>query len=82
MNLMRKEVLPNRRSKSFSTPGPGCPFCAEAKQDLKERGVSYEEISIEGNPKAVEEVMRLSSGAGIVPILVSGNEVKVGFGGG
>jgi glutaredoxin 3 len=61
---------------------PGCPFCAQAKQDLEERGVLYEEVSIAGNPKAVEEVMRLSSGAGIVPILVSGDEVKVGFGGG
>jgi glutaredoxin 3 len=61
---------------------PGCPFCAQARQDLEERGVSYEEVSIEDNPKAVEEVMRLSSGAGIVPILVSGDEVKVGFGGG
>lgn len=61
---------------------PGCPFCADAKQDLKERGVSYEEISIEGNPKAAEKVMQLSNGAGIVPIMVSGDEVKVGFGGG
>jgi len=61
---------------------PGCPFCAAAKQDLEERGVSYEEISTENNPKVIEEVMRLSNGTGIVPILVSGDEVKVGFGGG
>jgi glutaredoxin 3 len=61
---------------------PGCPYCAAAKQDMEERGVPYEEISTENNPKAVEEVMRLSNGKGIVPILVSGEEVKVGFGGG
>lgn len=61
---------------------PGCRFCAEAKSDLEERGVLYEEISTEGNPKALEEVMRLSGGSGIVPVLVSGDEVKVGFGGG
>jgi len=61
---------------------PGCPFCAEAKQDLEERGVPYKEMSIEGNPKVAEEVMRLSDGKGIVPILVAGEEVKVGFGGG
>ena len=61
---------------------PGCPYCAAARQDLEERGVPYEEISTENNPKAVEEVMRLSNGKGIVPILVSGEEVKVGFGGG
>lgn len=61
---------------------PECPFCAEARKDLEERGVAYEEISIEGNPEALEKVKRLSNGLGIVPILVSGNEVKVGFGGG
>ena len=57
-----------------------CPSCDEAKKDLEERGVPYEEISTVDNPKAVEEVMRLSNGTGIVPIIVSGQEVKVGFG--
>jgi len=61
---------------------PGCPYCAAARDDLEKRGVPYEEISIKDNPKAVAEVMRLSGGKGIVPVLVSGEEVKVGFGGG
>ena len=61
---------------------PGCPYCAAAMQDLEQRGVSYQEVSTENNPKAVEEVKRLSDGQGIVPIMVSGDEVKVGFGGG
>jgi len=59
---------------------PDCPSCTEAKKDLEERGVNYEEISIENNPGAVKEVMRLSNGAGIVPIIVTGQEVKIGFG--
>jgi glutaredoxin len=57
-----------------------CPPCDEAKKDLEERGVPYEEISTENNPGAVEEVMRLSNGTGIVPIIVTGQEVKIGFG--
>ena len=61
---------------------PGCPYCAAARKDLEERGKPYEEISIKDNPKAAAEVMRLSGGKGIVPVLVSGEEVKVGFGGG
>jgi C_GCAxxG_C_C family probable redox protein len=61
---------------------PGCPYCAAAKQDLEERGVTYEELSIQDNPKVAQEVMRLSDGKGIVPILVIGEEIKVGFGGG
>lgn len=61
---------------------PGCPFCAAAMKDLDDRGVSFDEISIENNATAAEEVKRLSNGEGIVPIVVSGDEVKVGFGGG
>jgi C_GCAxxG_C_C family probable redox protein len=61
---------------------PGCPFCTAAKQDLEERGVPYKELSIQDDPKVAQEVMRLSNGKGIVPILVIGEEVKVGFGGG
>ena len=61
---------------------PGCPFCAEAKHDLEERGVTYKEISVEGDSRATEELMRLSNGKGIVPTLVIGEEVRVGFGGG
>jgi C_GCAxxG_C_C family probable redox protein len=61
---------------------PRCPYCAAAKKDMEERGVPYEEISTENNPKAVEEVRRLSGGKSIVPVLVSGEEVKVGFSGG
>jgi C_GCAxxG_C_C family probable redox protein len=61
---------------------PGCQFCAAAKQDLEERGVAYKELSIQDDPKIAEEIMRLSKGEGIVPIMVIGDEVKVGFGGG
>ncbi len=61
---------------------PSCPFCAAAKQDLEERGIPYKELSTQDDPHVVEEVMRLSNGKGIVPILVIGEEVKVGFGGG
>lgn len=60
----------------------GCPYCAAAKQDLEERGIEYEEISIENNPAALAAVMRFTDGQGIVPVLVIDGEVKVGYGGG
>jgi C_GCAxxG_C_C family probable redox protein len=80
--LDKKRSVVRAPQKVVIYTSPGCRYCAEAKRDLEERGVSYEEISTEGNPQAVEIVQRLSSGSGIVPVLVIGDEVKVGFGGG
>jgi len=77
-----KRSIAKTQEKVVIYTAPGCPFCAEARKDLEERGVPYEEMSTAGNPKVMEEVMRLSKGTGIVPIMVSGEEVKVGFGGG
>lgn len=61
---------------------PDCRFCEEAKRDLEERGVPYEEISIENNPKEEKEWMRLAGDNKIVPVLVTDGKVKIGFGGG
>ncbi len=77
----RRNIRKGQRRVTIYTK-PGCPYCAAAKQDLEERGIEYEEISIEDNPAALNEVMRLSDGKGIVPIMVTDGEVKVGFGGG
>jgi len=61
---------------------PDCPYCAAAKQDLEERGVRYQEISTDSGQQVLEEIRRLSKGSNIVPVIVTGEEVKVGFGGG
>lgn len=77
----RRNVTKSRQKAVIYTK-PGCPYCAAAKQDFEERGIEYEEISIENNPAALNAVMRLSEGKGIVPVLIVDGEVKVGFGGG
>lgn len=61
---------------------PGCPYCDAAKKDLEERGVKYEERSTQDGATVVAEIKRLSDGKCIVPVIVTGEEVKVGFGGG
>ena len=80
--------LEERRSTGKAAPkvviytASDCPICAAAKENLEERGIPYEEISIQDDPSAIEVVKRLSNGKGIVPVIVSGDDVKVGFGGG
>lgn len=74
--------IPAEEKKVIIYTKPDCRFCAEAKRDLAERGVPYEEISVENNPEAEKEWRRLAGADKIVPVIVTDGEVKVGFGGG
>ncbi|MBM3154857.1 MAG: hypothetical protein FJ008_05925 [Chloroflexi bacterium] len=77
-----KRNLPRNQQKVVIYTKPGCPYCAAAKQDMEERGVKYEERSSQEGAAVVAEIKRLSGGSGIVPVIVTGDGVKVGFGGG
>ncbi len=59
---------------------PGCPYCAAAKEDLNEKGVTFEERDVTSDPAIKEEAIG-KSGVSAVPIIVRGGEVSVGFGG-
>lgn len=61
---------------------PGCPYCAAALEDLKKRGVSYDEFDVTSSKKNADDALKHSKGQRIVPIIVTGGEVKVGFNGG
>jgi glutaredoxin len=60
---------------------PGCPYCQAAKDDLRQRGVTYREINVAGDERARQEMIALS-GDNMVPVIVEGGKVTVGFGGG
>ncbi|MEW6033705.1 MAG: glutaredoxin family protein [Chloroflexota bacterium] len=60
----------------------GCPFCAAAKEDMKRKGIQYTEINVNIKPEARADVTRLTKGQNIVPVIVEGDKVQVGFGGG
>ena len=61
---------------------PGCAYCQAAKEDLTKRGIKYKEISVPGNPKAQVKLAKLTNGKNIVPVIVDGDSVQVGFKGG
>jgi len=60
---------------------PGCPYCAAAKADFERRGVKFREINAQGDPKALEEMLKLNGGRRNVPTIVEDGKVTVGFGG-
>ncbi|MBI2303345.1 MAG: glutaredoxin family protein [Chloroflexi bacterium] len=61
---------------------PGCPYCRAAMDDLRRRGVPFEEKDVTTDDAALVEMLRLSGGEAVVPVIVQGGEVTVGFGGG
>ena len=58
---------------------PGCPYCASAREDLEARGEAFEERDATVSPEWKAELMRYSKKTGMVPTIVRGDRVQVGF---
>ncbi|MHB9053418.1 MAG: Uxx-star family glutaredoxin-like (seleno)protein [Thermoleophilia bacterium] len=59
---------------------PGCPYCAAAKEDFKEKGIEYTEYDVKSDPAIREKAIALA-GLAAVPVIVRNGKVTVGFGG-
>lgn len=61
---------------------PGCPYCAAAREDLKKRGVDFEEFDVTAGSRYASEALQYSKGQRMVPIIVMEDDVQIGFNGG
>ena len=57
---------------------PTCPFCVQAKEHIREKGLEYLEKDVGDDQKAHEEMVDISGQHGVPVILVNG-EVVVGY---
>lgn len=55
-----------------------CPFCVQAKEYLRTKGVAYEEKGVDESSKVREELIELSGQHG-VPVIVVNGDVVVGY---
>ena len=60
---------------------PGCPYCAAALQDFRERNVLFRQVDVQHDLVAREEMRKLSGGLRVPTILHSDGKVAVGFDG-
>jgi len=58
----------------------GCPYCAAAREDLKSRGIEFEEINVAQNPEQLNEMIKIS-GSRKVPVIITDGKTTVGFNG-
>lgn len=61
---------------------PGCPYCAAARDHYNNKGIAFDEIDVIDNPEAQKKVLELSGGKKIVPVVVDGEDIKIGWNGG
>lgn len=54
---------------------PGCPYCDSAREDLRARGLQWEERDATADETWKAELMRHSRNTGVVPTVVMGDEV-------
>ena len=60
----------------------GCPFCDAKRAELAARGTPVREVNLSDRPQAVAELMKLTGGHRIVPVVVDGARVDVAPDGG
>jgi glutaredoxin len=60
----------------------GCAFCDAKRTELATRGVTVREIDVTRRPQAVVELLKLTGGRRIVPVVVEGGTIVVAPDGG
>jgi glutaredoxin 3 len=60
----------------------GCPFCATQREALAARGVTWREVNVSERPETVPELLKLTRGRRVVPVLVAGGRIEIAPGGG
>ena len=58
---------------------PGCPYCAAAKDDLRQRGLEYTEHNVQADRAALRAMLELNGNRRYVPTMVQDGQVTVGF---
>jgi glutaredoxin len=60
----------------------GCSYCEAKRTELAARGVAVREINLSERPQATAELMKLTGGRRIVPVVVDGTRIEVAPDGG
>jgi glutaredoxin 3 len=60
----------------------GCPFCDAKRAELARRGVAVREIDVGAHPEAIPELLKLTGGRRIVPVVAEAGRIEVAPDGG
>ena len=60
----------------------GCPDCDAKRAELAAAGVAFREIDVGREPQAIPELLKLTRGRRVVPVLVREGRIEIAPGGG
>jgi len=60
----------------------GCPHCDKQREALVARSLAFTEIDVTASPEVVPELLKLTKGRRIVPVLVEGARISIASDGG
>ena len=60
----------------------GCPFCDAKRAELAGRGVAVREVDVGAHPEVIPELLKLTRGRRIVPVVAAGGRIEVAPDGG
>jgi glutaredoxin 3 len=60
----------------------GCPHCDAKRTELAARGVPVREVNVSERPEAIPELLKLTAGRRIVPVIVDTGRIAVAPDGG
>ena len=58
-----------------------CPYTQAARDDYARRGLAAEYINVKKDAAGLERMLEYSQGRRVVPVIVEGGRVTIGFGG-
>ena len=54
----------------------GCPYCDAKRAELVRRGLTLREVDVSARPEAIPELLKLTQGRRIVPVIVAGGRIR------
>jgi glutaredoxin len=60
----------------------GCPHCDALRAALAARAIEIREVDVGARPEAIPELLKLTGGRRIVPVVVEGGRIEVAPAGG
>lgn len=61
---------------------PDCAFSGAAKMDYRQRGISFVEIDVSKEKDKIDDLLSLTGGERVTPVIVEDGKATIGFKGG